>query len=177
MAPRCLGSWTGPTCPLCGLRLPQRLVARDSPLDLLHRTVAGAKDVPDAGARTEGGNVSLAVAIEVAGDGHVARRSPRHLLEPAVAGAKDVPDAGARAEGGDVGLAVAIEVAGDGHVAGRSPRDQLRRAVAGAKDVPDAGARAVDSDIGLGVTVEIRVGRGRWIGELEPRDVGSPRRR
>src|SRR5207253_9668480 len=146
MAPRCLGNWTGPTCPLCGLRLPQRLVARDSPLDLLHRTVTGAKDVPDAGARTEGGNVSLAVAIEVAGDGHVARRSPRHLLEPAVAGAKDVPDAGARAEGGDVGLAVAIEVECDGSPPRRCPGvAQLRRG-GGAEEVRDERRGAVDRE-------------------------------
>src|SRR5438309_157706 len=99
----------------------QRLVAGSSPLDLLQRAVAGAEDVPDAGARAEDGDVSLAIAIEVAGDGHVTRRAPLDLLQGAVTGAHDVPRPGARAEDGDVGRAVPVVVGGHGDVpAGRA---------------------------------------------------------
>jgi len=58
----------------------QRLVTNASPLDLFQHPVAGAEDVPDAGARAEDGDVGLAVAIEVAGDGHVTGRAPQGLL-------------------------------------------------------------------------------------------------
>src|SRR5205807_1859759 len=123
----------------------QGLVARRAPLDLAERA-GGAQDVPGAVGRAEDGQISLAVAVVVAGDGSITRRAPLGLLAMPIAGAQDVPGPGARAEDGEVGLAVAVVVAGDGSVARRAPLGLLELAIARAQDVPGRVARAEDGE-------------------------------
>src|SRR5205807_2648073 len=134
---------------LTDARLPRQwLVARSSPLDLLQRPTAGAQDVPHPGARAVDGEVGLAVAVVVAGNGLVAERPPLDLLQRPSAGTQDVPRPGARPVDGEVGLAVAVVVAGDGNIAGRSPLDLLLGAVTGVQDVPRARRGPVDAEGG-----------------------------
>src|SRR5205807_673671 len=120
-----------------------------SPRDLLKRAVAGSEDVPGAIARAEDGEVGLAVAIEVGGDGHVTGCSPLDLLKRVVAGAEDVPLAGARAEDGQVGLAVPVVVGGHEDIPARhTAPGGLGDLATGQKRPPLSGRLPLDSDGG-----------------------------
>src|ERR1041385_6309520 len=85
-------------------------VSRLSPLQIQMAAV----EVPETGRGAEDGDLRAAVAVVVAGHGHVAALSPLNLDDRAVAGLGDGPDAGGRTPHRRIDFGVAVVVGGDG---------------------------------------------------------------
>src|SRR5436189_64897 len=103
-------------CALIPERGRSRSVAGDAEWGRYCCAGRAVQAIPDAGRRTEYGDVGPAVAVVIAGHGLVLTDAELRGCERTVRAIEAIPDACRRSEHGDVGLSVAVKIGGRGQV-------------------------------------------------------------